>query len=982
MRVLLVCFVLLATSTSFSSAFVPASRLGFKPEFLPAGSRSPPRGKETVNFFTRQKLDHFAPEDPRVFSQKYLELLDFFRPRNGPIFLVMCGESTCTGNYVTTYVGTLAESFGAAIVTVEHRYYGHSSPFQHLNLHNLKYLTSKQSLFDHAVFIDYYQARGSYAGALSAWFRLKFPHLVAGSWASSAVVEAILDYSAYDKQLGVSVGPKCKQALQEITRLTEQGLVENATEIKYLFGFSPQDNITDDTLLDYVANAAAGEIQYGKIDGLCDPLLKAEKSNRNLLKTYAKILERINNDTNGNERDNESWDFQYCTEVGYFQVASDRKSSVRSSRINTQFFINYCSEQFGNGTFPDVKTTNLYYGGRNIAGSRIMFLNGSQDPWRHASKQTSSKDTNTTKCRELARAHAFIHSNFPTIAMSTPKYVVGLDFGTTFSGFAFAHRSNPSDIHSFYEWPSQREVGAKPYCKTQTSLLYSTSWPSPSSAPSLELQHWGHDAERHNSGSIFVTKFKLHLAPAQPSSSPPLPPWFLLHRGLSVEKVTVDYLRCISSFAKLQLKELYKNFFREEEVQWCLTVPALWDDAAKQNMRTFAEAAGISSADFPVKIILEPEAASFYCQTKLIDSLKFKRNDTFLVADVGGGTIDTVVHTRAFQNGVKVRETSACSGAIGGATFVDENMMSFLAEKIGCLPEFVKLAKNRMQLMKWWFQVKCSFDGSPDFVSTWTIPGKLSKAWRKHDEKLGVERDYGEYDELKFNATDIKAVFDPEVDKIVHLISQQLDGSSDKVRYIFLVGGFANNPYLVTRVREAFKERVAKVFVPPNPGSAICNGAVMLGFDDRLVLSRISRRTYGMSSIRPFEVGDPLQYMLVDEDGHLCCENNFLVSVRKNQPVPQDSKVETIVSPVGSKQEKVRLELYTSIKDHPRFVTEVGSTLEESFGIDVSSGVELGRGRAVLVSMFFGRSMIEVTARRLNFGNREEERVYSVEFSP
>ncbi|XP_024537575.1 probable serine protease EDA2 [Selaginella moellendorffii] len=453
MRVLLVCFVLLATSTSFSSAFVPASRLGFKPEFLPAGSRSPPRGKETVNFFTRQKLDHFAPEDPRVFSQKYLELLDFFRPRNGPIFLVMCGESTCTGNYVTTYVGTLAESFGAAIVTVEHRYYGHSSPFQHLNLHNLKYLTSKQSLFDHAVFIDYYQdlinqkynkteknpwivIGGSYAGALSAWFRLKFPHLVAGSWASSAVVEAILDYSAYDKQLGVSVGPKCKQALQEITRLTEQGLVENATEIKYLFGFSPQDNITDDTLLDYVANAAAGEIQYGKIDGLCDPLLKAEKSNRNLLKTYAKILERINNDTNGNERDNESWDFQYCTEVGYFQVASDRKSSVRSSRINTQFFINYCSEQFGNGTFPDVKTTNLYYGGRNIAGSRIMFLNGSQDPWRHASKQTSSKDmpalvlrchtcshcvdlsapcrettANTTKCRELARAHAFIHSN-------------------------------------------------------------------------------------------------------------------------------------------------------------------------------------------------------------------------------------------------------------------------------------------------------------------------------------------------------------------------------------------------------------------------------------------------------------------------------------------------------------------------------------------------------------------------------------------
>ena len=42
---------------------------------------------------------------------------------------------------------------------------------------------------------------GSYPGAMSAWFRYKYPHIALGSLASSAVVEAIADYSAYDNHV-------------------------------------------------------------------------------------------------------------------------------------------------------------------------------------------------------------------------------------------------------------------------------------------------------------------------------------------------------------------------------------------------------------------------------------------------------------------------------------------------------------------------------------------------------------------------------------------------------------------------------------------------------------------------------------------------------------------------------------------------------------------------------------------------------------
>jgi hypothetical protein len=54
-------------------------------------------------------------------------------------------------------VQVLAKKFGAALVAPEHRYYGKSSPFKQLTTENLRFLSSKQALFDLTVFRQYYQ---------------------------------------------------------------------------------------------------------------------------------------------------------------------------------------------------------------------------------------------------------------------------------------------------------------------------------------------------------------------------------------------------------------------------------------------------------------------------------------------------------------------------------------------------------------------------------------------------------------------------------------------------------------------------------------------------------------------------------------------------------------------------------------------------------------------------------------------------------
>ncbi|CAN1323432.1 Probable serine protease EDA2 [Linum perenne] len=72
----------------------------------------------------------------------------------------------------------------------------------------------------------------SYPGALSAWFRLKFPLSTCGSLASSTVVLAVYNYTKFDHQIFLSAGPECKTALQDVTNLVDQGLASNTEVVK------------------------------------------------------------------------------------------------------------------------------------------------------------------------------------------------------------------------------------------------------------------------------------------------------------------------------------------------------------------------------------------------------------------------------------------------------------------------------------------------------------------------------------------------------------------------------------------------------------------------------------------------------------------------------------------------------------------------------------------------------------------------------
>jgi hypothetical protein len=104
-------------------------------------------------------------------------------------------------------------------VQVEHRFYGETHPLPDLSMESLAFLSSEQALADLAVIRSHLFSQynlpegtqvvtfgGSYAGAMSAFFRTKYPNLAVAAVASSAPVEAKVDFFEYQDVVAASLG--------------------------------------------------------------------------------------------------------------------------------------------------------------------------------------------------------------------------------------------------------------------------------------------------------------------------------------------------------------------------------------------------------------------------------------------------------------------------------------------------------------------------------------------------------------------------------------------------------------------------------------------------------------------------------------------------------------------------------------------------------------------------------------------------------
>ena len=103
-----------------------------------------------------------------------------------------------------------------------------------------------------------------------------------------------------------------------------------------------------------------------------------------------------------------------------------------------------------------------------------------------------------------------------------------------------------------------------------------------------------------------------------------------------------DYLTQIYKHTMDTLTRRYgESFMASTSVEFVLTCPAVWSDAAKNTTLQAAERAGMG-AKSQIQMISEPEAAAVYT-LKVIQPNPLNIGDNFIVCDGGGGTVEYVL---------------------------------------------------------------------------------------------------------------------------------------------------------------------------------------------------------------------------------------------------------------------------------------------------------------------------------------------------
>eukprot|EP01112_Ceratiomyxa_fruticulosa_P014068 TRINITY_DN4005_c0_g5_i1.p1 TRINITY_DN4005_c0_g5~~TRINITY_DN4005_c0_g5_i1.p1 ORF type:complete len:571 (-),score=58.81 TRINITY_DN4005_c0_g5_i1:106-1818(-) len=380
---------------------------------------------EANEFYYTQALDHFSSpitnSTPEVFQQRYFVNDTMWNKANGPVFLIIGSSEALTGESVSTgEVVYLAQEYNALVISLEHRYYGESVPFSDLSTNNLAYLSVQQALADIAQFkaamLQTYQVPLAspwitfgcfYSGSLSAWFRLKFPHLINAALASSSPVEATDSFYQYDTSVSQILGPTCSSALRNATQQIQSQLQINNLGIKTLFNCT---SINDDIAFLYViADMVAFAVQYNSTFGLAPYFCNTIVNSSNSIASYATyvnyLLEYTHttasmwdissfvNTTNDVDNQMRQWMWQLCSQLGYFQTAPS-SNSLRSPLITSQWHEGVCGKLFWESESemqPQVQWINEYYGGIDIQSSRTLFINGANDPWKYLSVMSNGK---------------------------------------------------------------------------------------------------------------------------------------------------------------------------------------------------------------------------------------------------------------------------------------------------------------------------------------------------------------------------------------------------------------------------------------------------------------------------------------------------------------------------------------------------------------------------------------------------------------
>ncbi|CAB4425207.1 unnamed protein product [Rhizophagus irregularis] len=556
------------------------------------------------------------------------------------------------------------------------------------------------------------------------------------------------------------------------------------------------------------------------------------------------------------------------------------------------------------------------------------------------------------------------------------RVVVGLDFGTTYSGFSYCHVIDSENIITYDQW-----AGVIGNLKTNTVLQYDDSYNTVMSWGAPALVKRPNRRKKNISETKPVELFKLHLGNLSENLKPKLP------NDIDYKKAITDYLREIGKLIKIKITSDW-DFDFYESVLLILTVPTEYSEKDKAIMRECVHNAELIAKRCSNKLqfTTESEAAAIYCmQNVLKEHDLLTSGKTIMIVDCGGGTVDLTIRKLIGNN--QLSEITEGTGDFCGSTFIDNEFIDFLRKKLGidAINSFRDSCYGQIQSMIQEFcqRVKLPFTGD-DLVFSYELDIEMTAPalLQYIDKETRFKMEENEW-LIEINYKDIKAMFDPVVDRIIRLIHLQLSNAREECSAMFLVGGFSGSIYLQNRIKQEFQHRVKNISVPNQPIAATSRGAVMYGSSlknseyieniilkiNPVVYSRVLKYTYGIKVRNYWMEGDPIERKL--RKGRI---DRFHCIAKRGTQVDTNEEFTTFFTPLSPMQTQVRFEIYYTTEYDAKYCDEPGM---EFLGKLIIYLPDSGRRHENLLFGFtFGMMEFAVTVR-----NQPSGQTYRTKFT-
>lgn len=518
------------------------------------------------------------------------------------------------------------------------------------------------------------------------------------------------------------------------------------------------------------------------------------------------------------------------------------------------------------------------------------------------------------------------------------QYIVAaIDFGTTYSGYAYSFKHDFEKDPALHIITNKWEGGKTMSEKAPTCVLFDEE---------KKFASFGYEAEeRYGEIAIegeeevdkwyFFQRFKMELHDKK------------IHRGLTIKDVkgkemlakTVfsESIKFLKDHLLAELKKK-KTTIKVEEIHWVLTVPAIWTDAAKQFMRESGIEAGLPSK--LLSIALEPEAASLYCQHQHIEQDDEQSTSVFeppkvgtkyAVIDLGGGTADITVHEK--QEDGTLKELTHASGGAWGGMYVNFAFQNFLVSIFGAdiFTQYQNQCPAGSLDTNREFEVRKRSIKEKDTRKHITI--QLSDLLNLYNDVKGADinqeiKEHPQGNKVQFIASRIrvdlslfKHFFSPCIEQIVKHIKELMKKSSIRDNKVFLlVGGFSQSDVVYTAVKDALPG--STVINPPESGLAVLKGAVIFGHSPVAVSSRIAKYSYGVNISPIFEDGVHPQNRKVTIGEIARCKDVFKKYIEKGTRLTYGMYVPGKHVTVKEFQSDMLLKIFVSKKKDPKFCDE------------------------------------------------------------